>query len=222
MNQGAVTDEREPEAVPEARPAADGAPASADAGGWLAVDADLSLEFLSAPSATDEDYAAALMRIREQGERDVRRAIYGLLRQIDRVDAEQHDADEWLRVVVNEMQAKAEKRKRARGFLEEQAAGLAETLLRPGGPKNVDVPGAGRIQFRDLGATVRIADPGAFIAWAKEHERGDLYDAVMVEKLKTTEAKRAAEHLAYSEGEELPGVELIPARRTASIQMGGR
>lgn len=98
----------------------------------------------------------------------------------------------------------------------ESAARLAEPLL-PRGSKHVDIPGLGRVQFRDYQAGVRVADPRALLQWAVDAERTDLYERVP--RLLAGEAKKAADAALASDGELLPGVERVEARRVPTVAL---
>lgn len=227
MKQGAVTDERDPEALAEAGPAADGAEASG-AGDprvvanprHLPVDDDIDIDGIQ----TEEDYAAAAMRIREQGALDIRRTVFGLMRSLERMAMAQVADDEWARTIVGEYGAAKARRLKRVEFVQRQITDLAEDMLPvgPKAPKYVDVPGLGRIQYVDHKTGVEVTDKDALLAWAKAAERTDLYEVETVEKLKTTDAKKVALEVLTAGGELLPGIDEVPSHRTASIKLGGR
>lgn len=172
----------------------------------------------------DDEIAAALSeegdfvvyRILEMWARDQRRTFFGMLRQAKRIrDALEADAT-WHAMIESELARKNEGNVRSLAFLEAQIETLAEQLLTEDS-KHVDVPGAGRVQYRDYAAAIRIADPDAFIAALDADERARLVETV--EKLKTNDAKKYQEEVLKTEGGTLlPGVEEVPARRTATIE----
>lgn len=162
---------------------------------------------------TDEGAQKAILAMFDT---DSRRAMFGMLRQARMIKA-QLDADEhWLAMQRGEVERKNESAKRSLAFLESQVQALAESLLIPGS-KHVDVPGAGRIQYRDYKAGVRIADADSFMESLGPDERASLIE--MRPHLKTTEAKKYVEAVLETEdGELLPGTERVEARRTATIE----
>lgn len=169
--------------------------------------------------AVDEDDARAMEddareQLRQHWERDSRRTLAGMLRTARRIRAELDEDAKYLAMIAAEIERKNAGKRGSLAFLEQQAQALGEQLLVVGS-KHVDVPGAGRLQFTDRKAGVRIADPLAFIAALDADTRPSLIE--IVEKLKTNDAKKYAEAVLQQDGELLPGVERVEAQRTATI-----
>lgn len=144
------------------------------------------------------------------------RTVFGMLRQIARIDADLAAGDRWVAMMVEEEARRAAPLQAKRSFLEEQVKRIAQPLI-PAGRKSVDVPGVGRIQYVDRKASFRIVDEPGFIAALGADERARLVE--MRPKLRTNEAKAYVEEVVTSTGEQLPGVEIIPARRTATLNL---
>lgn len=145
---------------------------------------------------------------------DRRRALYGLLRAAGELSEEIAAIEAYRRIVLAEIDATLSGKSIRLEWLETQIKATAEPLL-AGKAKLVDMPGAGRVQFRDYEASLRIADPDAYIESLDADERERLVE--MVQKLKTNDAKAYAATVLADHGEIMPGVERIEARRTATI-----
>lgn len=148
------------------------------------------------------------------------RILLSLMRQRQQMMREIAERDRWMRIVMDEYDRETAPMKVALGNVEEQIKATAERLI-PDGKKSVDVPGHGRVQFRDYAESVRIGNPDAMLEWAREVERDDLYETVQTYKLDRTAAVALAKQALASAGEVLPGVEVRPARREAYIEDGG-
>lgn len=148
---------------------------------------------------------------------DPRVLLFGLMRQRAEKMRALNDKAAWLQVIQEEHARETAPLRREIAHLEEQIKAEAVRAI-PEGKKSVDVPGYGRIQYRDYQGGVRIVDPEAFIKWAKAAERTDLYEVVTTERLKRAEATKAASDALAAYGEQLPGVEVQPPRREAYIE----
>ncbi len=181
---------------------------------------------LREPLPIEEEVAAmALTATGEEGEadetlsrlieQDSRRVMFGMASAAQRMRQEMAADAAYLRMIADEIDHKNASRRTQAAWLEAQVTKVAETLL-PEGSKHVDMPGIGRVQFTNRKRTVRIDDPEAFIAWARENERAELYEERTV--LLTNEAKRVAKVTLLEGGVLLPGVEDVPAERTSVLQ----
>lgn len=145
---------------------------------------------------------------------DRRRQLYAMLRDLRQVEAEIAEQQKWIVVAMEDAQATVARLQARKADLEAQIGSEGELFL-VGDSKHVDIPGMGRIQYRDYDPTLRIADDKAFIAALGADER-----ARLVEKrdhLLTNEAKAYAAVVMAGSSEILPGVERIPARREHTI-----
>lgn len=162
-----------------------------------------------------DDELEAILAARDASRLDrSRRTLFGLMRALARVRASKRDRGEWVMTVINEANAASEKDMATETFLVANIEAIAPDFLLEGS-KHVDVPGAGRIQFTDRKAGLRIADADAFIAGLGADER-----ALLVEQrdhLRTTEAKTYAANVLQESGELIPGTERTEARRDSTI-----
>lgn len=146
-----------------------------------------------------------------------RRQLYAMLRDLRQVDAEIAEQQRWVTVAIEEAQATVARLRARKADLEERIASEGEMFL-VGDSKHVDIPGMGRIQYRDYDPTLRIADPQAFMDALNADER-----ALLVQQrdtLKTNEAKAYADTVLHGgDAVILPGVEIVPPRREHSINL---
>lgn len=152
---------------------------------------------------------------------DTRRALIGMAGAARRLNREVASDQAFVKVLVEEVARKNQAKVEQAKWLEAQVCEHAEELLPEGkrAGKFVDIPGICRVQYVDRKRTVRIADPEAFIAWAKAHEATDLYETR--EHLRGREAREEAAGVLEESGELLPGVEDVPEQRTASVKWEG-
>ena len=169
--------------------------------------AGVSLDFDSA-----ESEARAMLD--ELSAEDRRRTVFGMLRAASALHAEISELTEYLARVQAEVQQSTMPKKQRLVWLEEQIKRTAEPLL-TGKTKNVDMPGAGRVQYRDYSEALRVADAEAFIAALDADERERLVE--LRPHLKTLDAKQYAATVLAEHGEVMPGVERVEAHRTATI-----
>ena len=164
----------------------------------------------------DIDSESAQARLLTAG--DVRRTLFGLMRHAEAILAEFEEQDLQLRMIQDEVDRARHPKLRALHFLEEQIKALAEPLL-AGKSKHVDIVGAGRVQFRDYQAGVRIEDPETFISALGADERERLVE--MRPHLRTGDAKAYAATVLADHGEIIPGAAHVEAHREASIDYSG-
>lgn len=146
-----------------------------------------------------------------------RRQLYAMLRDLRQVDAEIAEQQRWVTVAIEEAQVTVARLRVRKTDLEDRIASEGEMFL-VGDSKHVDIPGMGRIQYVDHQAALRIADDKAFIAALGADERARLVE--QRDHLKTNEAKAYADTvLKDGDGELIPGVERVPARREHSINL---
>ena len=139
--------------------------------------------------------------------------LFGVLRNMKYEQAQRAQIAEYLRVVKGECEVAIGLIDRRLDELTERARGMAE-LLTPEGSKHIDLPGLGRIQFRDYQPGYTVADADVLLKWAVEHEREELFEyRPVLDKKSSLELAR--------EGEELPGIDPTAAHRTMSIQFEG-
>ena len=151
---------------------------------------------------------------------DDRKALFSLMRMRAELQRKLNDKAAWIQVIQEEHARETEPMRQELSHLEEQIKATGVRLIPPD-QKFVDVPGYGRVQYRNYKAAIRISDPEAFIAWAKEVERTDLYEVVTTEKLNRAAATKVAGAVLTDDGEQLPGVEVQLARREAYIEDRG-
>lgn len=146
-----------------------------------------------------------------------RRAALGLLRELQQLEREDAEDKRWLTAVVEEAAERASKRNvradEIRGLLEQIVADM-----RLPGSQHVDVPGIARIQFRTTEPSLRIAEPEAFIQWARDHERHDLIKVKTTTTVIADAAKDEAARALSQAGELLPGVIEEPEHTSMSIR----
>jgi len=177
----------------------------------LPVD-DQIADAISAFARGDDDIAVST--VDQLSADDRRRTLFGMMRAAGELDAEIAALEAYRRIVDAEIAATVSGKTNRKAWLEEQIKRTAEPLL-TGKSKNVDMPGAGRVQYRDYGETLSIADPEAYIAALDADERERLVE--LRPHLKTNDAKQYAATVLAEHGEVMPGVERIPARRTATV-----
>lgn len=146
---------------------------------------------------------------------DARRSLFGMMRAARRLLDECEEQREYCAMIQAEVERTLAPKMQSFRFLEQQIKQLAEVLL-VGKAKHVDVPGAGRIQYRDHRETLRIEDDAAFISALSADERH-----VLVEDrphLKRDDAKAYAAQVLGDTGQILPGVERVEAYRSSAIE----
>lgn len=178
----------------------------------LPIDDQIGAIVEAAQEFGNEDGASAA--IDELSAEDRRRTLFGMLRAAGALENEIRELTEYLARVQAEVQQAALPKKQRLAWLEEQIKRTAEPLL-TGKTKNVDMPGAGRVQYRDYSEALRVADAEAFIAALDADERERLVE--LRPHLKTLDAKQYAATVLADHGEVMPGVERVEAHRTASI-----
>lgn len=162
-----------------------------------------------------DDEIEAVLRERDASRLDrSRRTLLGLMRALARVRARKQARADWFEMVVREAAAAGASDTQAEDWLSASIEAIAPDFLLEGS-KHVDVPGAGRIQYRDTPAGLRIADAEAFMASLGADERARLVE--QRPHLLTTEAKKYAEAVMAESAEILPGVERTEAQRTATM-----
>ena len=140
--------------------------------------------------------------------------LVGLMRAAGELSDEIESLREYLASVQREVEATVSGKASRLAWLEQQIKATAEPLL-TGKSKNVDLPGVGRVQYRDYSEALRIADAEAYIAGLAADERARLVE--MRPHLKTVAAKAYAATVLADHGEVMPGVEVIEAHRTATV-----
>lgn len=176
------------------------------------IDDQINAILLAASEHDNESGASAA--IDELSTEDRRRTVFGMLRAAGALVDEIKALTDYEARIHAEVARAADPKKRQLAWLEEQIKRVAEPLL-TGKAKNVDMPGAGRVQFRDYAETLRVADDEAYIAALDADERERLVE--LRPHLKTVDAKQYAATVLAEHGELMPGMERIEARRTASI-----
>lgn len=146
-----------------------------------------------------------------------RRVVVMALRQLARIEAEHNTANDWMIAIMSVHRAEAEARDAERERLTVVVEEIAKEMLPPDS-KHVDIPGMARISMRATPEYLRVADPDAFIAWAKTAERPELVKTRTVETVDTALAKEIAAEARNETGEILPGIEVVPEKVTMSIQ----
>lgn len=144
---------------------------------------------------------------------DAKRTLFGMMALGKRLRGDIEERNAWLATVREEVTQGIALDAEKLAFLEEQIERLASGLL-VGKSQHVDVPGMGRVQYRSFGATVKIADPEAFMSALNAEDREALVE--MRPHLRTTDAKKWA--LDEIKAGALPeGVERVEARTTGTV-----
>lgn len=151
---------------------------------------------------------------------DDRRDLLMLLRELRQLRAADVEADAWMNAVKAEF-SEASNKRASRAF---EVEGLIEQIApqwRVGDSEHIDIPGYGRIQFRTTKAGVKVADPAAALAWAKEQERTELWrpGKPTADALDTNAYKKAAADALANEGVLLPGTETTPEETTMKVEL---
>lgn len=166
-----------------------------------------------------ENQNNARFDLREMAERDALWTVAGMMRAARRISAELDRSALYLTRLEAEISRRNASKVRQYEFLCELIREYGESLLLPGS-KHVDVPGVGRIQYRDIKESLSIKDHDAFMGALDADEKARLVE--MRPHLKTNEAKQYQQAVLETEGGQLlPGVERVEARRTASISFEG-
>ena len=174
-------------------------------GEMVAIDGD-EMPMEARERAVFEDIAAAAAK-------DTRRALYGIMRELQRRNDTLANAAAYFKIVQDEFDRVVERQRGPIAFLEEQAQRLAKELA--GDSKHHDITGIARIQFRHTEPRPFISDPEQVVEWLKQHEREDLI------RVKEEPKATLVNALVAESGELIPGVEMAPAADSASIKWGG-
>lgn len=162
-----------------------------------------------------DDELEAILAARDASRLDrSRRTLFGLMRAAAREQASAVDAETWGETVADEVRARVARAKERFDWIEAQIKILAPDFLLEKS-KHVDIPGAGRVQFKDYEPSLRVSDPDAFIASLGADERKLLVE--QRDHLRTNEAKTYATNVLQESGEVIPGIERIPAHRESNI-----
>lgn len=152
--------------------------------------------------------------VRRLWDEDARRGLFGMLRQARALQQQLDESARYLAMIVTEVADNDALKRQALLFLKEQIEVLGRDLL-VGSSKHVDVPGAGRVQYRTRAESMRIIDEKAFMSALGADERALMVESVDV--LRTNEAKAYAKATLEETGELLPGVARLPETTGVSI-----
>lgn len=142
------------------------------------------------------------------------RDLFGVLRAMQKEQAQRAQIEEYRRVVNGECEVAIGLINARIAELETNVREIASALL-PDGSKHIDLPGMARIQFMDRAPSFTVSDPAVLLEWAVAHERDDL-----VEHKPTLRKSVAIE--AAKNGEALPGVDPVEGKRHMSVRWEGR
>lgn len=165
----------------------------------------------AAEQSEDDDSAPLLAQLVEAGVDALLRELATEVRDAFHAAAADRRAVEVFAELVT---ARHRERSARAVWLRDRLVELAKPLL-AGGEKHVDLPGIGRVQYATRKRSAKIADAEAFIAWARAHERADLFEERTV--VVAAKAKPVALE-ALEAGETLPGVEDVPEATTGVFQ----
>jgi len=184
---------------------------------------------------------ALIEQIRARGPLDAfdedtrRRMVIRLMHQYREASEAIANESRWMQAAVAEFNQRTAKLSDWQNELDEMIGRLARPLA-PKDKKFVDVPGLGRISWREQKEYVRVADADTFIAWARQAERTDLYETETVYKPLTKFIKeeglaliRATRAELVKEGDPdaaedadldlYPGLELVPTVENHTIKV---